>query len=432
MRGAMTQSPAHRTCLGRESTPAPCRTLTEVFKDCVQCLRGEGNPLPHASPFLGGVCGELAARTALWFRIGFAVTLAVLAASTVAISAHNAELERRLAEGEDQVSDISRKVTRTEDRSPTRDELGALRDELVNRFSVTLKRIEALEERNRAAKRVIAAASRSVVFLQGAYGFEHEETGKPLRYLTAPNGEPFKTRHGGIAVSPEGGGPPVEVNFTGTAFVVGTQGHLLTNRHVAIPWEDDDALERFAAVGFAPVMRRFVGFLPGETESFTVRIAGAGDDDVAVLRASLPPGPVSHLEIASRQPRPGDDVIVMGYPTGIRALVARAGERFIEELEQDGELDFWLVTRKLSEAGGIAPLASRGIVGQVSEAAVVYDAETARGGSGGPVLDLDGKVIAINSAIIPEFGGSNIGVPIRRTLGLLARTAESEKALAKR
>ena len=29
----------------------------------------------------------------------------------------------------------------------------------------------------------------------------------------------------------------------------------------------------------------------------------------------------------------------------------------------------------------------------------------------GPVLGVDGKVVAVNAAIIPQFGGSNLGVP---------------------
>jgi S1-C subfamily serine protease len=32
-------------------------------------------------------------------------------------------------------------------------------------------------------------------------------------------------------------------------------------------------------------------------------------------------------------------------------------------------------------------------------------------GSGGPVLDLDGHLVAVNAAIMPESGGSNLGVP---------------------
>ena len=85
----------------------------------------------------------------------------------------------------------------------------------------------------------------------------------------------------------------------------------------------------------------------------------------------------------------------------------------------DGDLDFWSVTRQLSEAGHIKPLATRGIVGQVTSARVVYDAETTSGGSGGPVLGLNGEVNAVNSAILREFGGSNLGVPASEVHRLL-------------
>ncbi len=84
-------------------------------------------------------------------------------------------------------------------------------------------------------------------------------------------------------------------------------------------------------------------------------------------------------------------------------------------------LDFWRVARRLADGGHISPLASRGIVGQVTSRAVVYDAETSRGGSGGPVLDLEGRVVAVNAAILPEFGGSNMGVPAAYARRLLRR-----------
>ena len=69
--------------------------------------------------------------------------------------------------------------------------------------------------------------------------------------------------------------------------------------------------------------------------------------------------------------------------------------------------------------GHIAPLASRGIVGQATAATIVYDAETTHGGSGGPVLDANGSVVAVNTAILPEFGGSNLGVPAAKVRALL-------------
>ncbi len=120
------------------------------------------------------------------------------------------------------------------------------------------------------------------------------------------------------------------------------------------------------------------------------------------------------LRLADAPPAPGDEVIVMGYPTGLRSLLAQSGEAFIEELQKAEDTDFWSVAARLASEGHIAPLASRGIVGQVTQATIVYDAETTLGGSGGPVLDIEGAVVAVNVAVLPEYGGSNLGVPVAR------------------
>ena len=90
-------------------------------------------------------------------------------------------------------------------------------------------------------------------------------------------------------------------------------------------------------------------------------------------------------------------------------------------MQKGGELDFWAVSERLSEKSLIRPLASRGIVGRVTRATIVYDAETTHGGSGGPVLDTSGRVVAVNAAILPEYGGSNLGIPADHVKRLLAK-----------
>ena len=47
---------------------------------------------------------------------------------------------------------------------------------------------------------------------------------------------------------------------------------------------------------------------------------------------------------------------------------------------------------------------------QVTGDKLIYDAPTARGGSGGPVLNLRGEVVGINSAYIDGFSGGTLGI----------------------
>ena len=109
----------------------------------------------------------------------------------------------------------------------------------------------------------------------------------------------------------------------------------------------------------------------------------------------------------------------MGYPTGLRAMLAQAGKSFVMKIREAGETDFWKVAQRLSENGFIQPLASQGIVAKVTAATIVYDADTAKGGSGGPVMDSSGQVVGVNAAVLPEYGGSNIGVPLKKLRELL-------------
>lgn len=71
--------------------------------------------------------------------------------------------------------------------------------------------------------------------------------------------------------------------------------------------------------------------------------------------------------------------------------------------------DLWTGLTEMAERGHIKPLATRGIISQVSQDIITYDAETAVGGSGGPVLDLGGSVVAINRAVVGQLGGSSPG-----------------------
>lgn len=395
----------------------PRRSVAEAFADCVDGARFDHrNVISVTGRVLGDMTSELMVRTTLWFRVGVLMLLAALVVSTVYLIVENRRLTERMARSEAQMAGMSLILQQTQSEAITQEDLLALRSSLEVGLETAVERVGALEERFGASARIISAASQSVVFLQGSYGFVDKETRRPLRYVAVgPDGEPLRTPGGGPAVTLEGEGPEVEIQYTGTAFVASADGLLLTNRHVAMPWEQEesDAIEQ---MGLEPVSQRFIGYLPDVPQGFDVQLVSASEDsDVALLSCTDLVGEVPQLTLSTATPQPGDEVIVLGYPTGIRAMLARTDQSLLDTLREQDEVDFWTVVAHLAKVGHIRPIATRGIVGQVTGSAIVYDAETTHGGSGGPVINLSGEVIAVNAAILPEFGGSNIGVPVDRT-----------------
>jgi len=347
------------------------------------------------------------------------VAAIVLVAATTAMTARrNLVLERRLIAEIERVDGVS---TLVEDAmAPVVTDADLAR--ILSGLQATTDRVDALEAMSTASARVIASAADAVVFLQGSYQFFEPASGRPLRMMIGPDGQPIRNPFGHPALSLDGDGPPLEVSLTGTGFIATPEGLLLTNRHVAIPWEFDDAAAGIIRSGFEPRWRRFQAFLPGTPAAHPVDLVIASDEaDLAVVQMLDVSGEVHHVDLSTEIPAAGDAVLVMGYPLGLRALMARTDAGFISGLQRDGVSDFFDQAERMAEAGFIQPLATRGIVGQVTGASVVYDAETTSGGSGGPVLSLDGSVVAVNTAILPEFGGSNLGVPAAAALALIRR-----------
>jgi len=242
--------------------------------------------------------------------------------------------------------------------------------------------------------------------------------------VLGPDGMPLQTPFGKPLVDPDGTGKPIEFQFTGTGFLLKNDGHLVTNRHVALPWTSGDQMTSFEQSGLEPEMLKLVAYLPGlETPLDAALLASSGTADVALLSLDVSATMGRGLILAQDVPDIGDEVILIGFATGLRALLAQAGRDFLAALEEKGETDFWTVATRLSEEDRIAPLASRGIIAQITNKAVIYDAETTVGGSGGPALNSNGHVVAVNAAILPEFGGANIGVPVLEVHRLLETIA---------
>ncbi len=400
-------------------------SVEDILSDAVAYARTSRKPIrSRLSHVLFESARRILLETTLVFRATVIVVLMALTAFVAWQYRSGVLMQRTLQEDALRLEVIASTLSETREEALTATELAELREQLELQLVTSTDRLSVLERRLGASGRVISDSTASVAFLQGAYGLRQKETGKFLRHVLGPDGMPLQTPFGKPLVDPDGTGKPMEFQFTGTGFLLKNGGHLVTNRHVALPWTSGNQMASFEQSGLEPEMLKLVAYLPGlEMPVDAALLASSDTADVALL--SLDPSATMGrgLILAQDVPDIGDEVILIGFATGLRALLAQAGREFLAALEERGETDFWTVARRLSEEDRIAPLASRGIIAQITNKAVIYDAETTVGGSGGPALDSNGHVVAVNAAILPEFGGANIGVPVLEVHRLLETIA---------
>lgn len=324
----------------------------------------------------------------------------------------NADLQNQLQASDQHVQQMTEEIHTLRKDVASRSELDDLRAGLTG----TDARVSAMEAGSVAP--LVAQVGASVGLVQGRYVLVDAKNGQPLR-MQMQGGEVLYQEDGSPRLTLKGNGPVFISTFMGTFFVLDEQGTLLTNRHVVLPWEHGLGARAMLQFKVRPMVVELRGFLPGQAAPFDVMVLGVGREDLALLRGNGPVLQAVPLRLAQSNPLPGDTALVFGYPTGVRALLARAGNDFLERLQQLPAMEDSRLVDVLSQSGLIKPLVSRGIVGQVTPSAVVYDAQTAGGGSGGPVVNLRGEVMAVNRAILTNFTGSNMGVPVEVVRELL-------------
>ena len=151
----------------------------------------------------------------------------------------------------------------------------------------------------------------------------------------------------------------------GSGFVYDTSGHVITNAHVV------DGAES-AKVRFA------------DGKSYDATVVGVdASTDLAVLKVDAPASALHPIELAdSSQVAVGDVVVAIGSPFGLENSV----------------------TAGIVSALGRSMQAPNGYT---ITGAIQTDAAINHGNSGGPLLDLDGKVVGVNAQIESESGGND-------------------------
>ncbi len=210
----------------------------------------------------------------------------------------------------------------------------------------------------------------------------------------------FKNRRGpggGSKGGERGDNPPRKTNSLGSGFIIDTAGVVVTNNHVIA-----DADE--------------INVILNDGTKIKADLVGVDKKtDLAVLKFK-PPKPLVAVKFGdSDKLRLGDWVVAIGNPFSLGGTVT----------------------------AGIVSAKNRDISSGPYDSYIQTDAAINRGNSGGPLFNLDGDVIGVNTLIISPSGGS-IGIgfavpsktvvgrgrpapPVRRTAPRLARRAHPER-----
>jgi serine protease Do len=187
----------------------------------------------------------------------------------------------------------------------------------------------------------------------------------------------FKNRRGGPGGDKGGGGmQPRKTNSLGSGFIVDTSGVVVTNNHVIA-----DADE--------------INVIMNDGTKIKATLVGVDKKtDLAVLKFT-PVKPLTSVKFGdSDKLRLGEWVIAIGNPFSLGGTVT----------------------------AGIVSARNRDINSGPYDSYIQTDAAINRGNSGGPLFNLDGEVIGVNTLIISPSGGSigiGFAVPSKTVVGVV-------------
>ncbi len=289
-------------------------------------------------------------------------------------------------------------------------------ESLKKQLQDTQNRLSRLENEGRVAETIVHTYGPSICLLHVVVQFRDNDSGRLIRISTDATGKPQVDDKGMVSLEIEGAGPPLQIDVFGTGFLVARDGRLLTNHHVAEPWWSNDELKQLLDRGASAFAASYTVYFPGSLQGIAAKLDRiSAHADLATLKLETPAPPhAALLELDTRKEASvsGDPVVLIGYPTGIDGILARAGSDTTQKVVENAH-EVTQIVSQLAEQHLIRPTTTQGHIGDVLTDKIVYDAATTSGGSGGPLFNRDGKVIGVNFATLSDFGGSNLAVPVR-------------------
>jgi S1-C subfamily serine protease len=287
---------------------------------------------------------------------------------------------------------------------------------LKKQLQETQNRLKRLENEGRVAETIVHTYGPSVCLLHVVVQFRDKDSGQVIRISTDATGRPLADDKGMVSLETEGTGSPLQLDVFGTAFLIARDGRLLTNHHVVEPWWGDEGLKQLLDKGAIAFASSYTAYFPASSQGIPAKVERISTQaDLATLKLQTPEPPrtaILELDDRSEASVTGDAVVLIGYPTGIEGILARAGNDVTQKVAENAH-GLTQIVSQLASQHLIRPTTTQGHIGDVLKDKIVYDAATTSGGSGGPLFNRSGKVIGVNFAILSDFGGSNLAVPVR-------------------
>ncbi len=237
----------------------------------------------------------------------------------------------------------------------------------------------------------------------------------------------------------------------GTAFLVDGEGHMLTSRHVVCPWLEDSNLlatvQHFRQAGKTPKFkyRIFLWFegarafnrvsrlmeSPDLTDVYFVETAYSTESEPRLYIAGVPKPPVQTRQVITSPLK--DDFAVIKIdpvPAGLMPLPLdlKLDSKSVPKLSRLITIGFPLGSR--TQADTVNASVTGGNVRRSFENLLQVDTSLYGGNSGGPMIDIRGKVIGIAAGVAMDIaqGFMQAGTP-RWDLGMVLPITNAAKFL---
>ena len=184
-----------------------------------------------------------------------------------------------------------------------------------------------------------------------------------------PGFEEFFRQFGGQVPQGDGGGVVTQRGQSlGSGFIISPDGYIVTNNHVVAPARDNATVESITVT------------MADQKEYQATLVGRDTATDLAVLKINATNMPFVRFGDSTRT-RVGDWVVAIGNPFGLGGTVTAGIVSALHRNLEAGQYDRYIQT----------------------------DASINSGNSGGPMFDINGNVIGINTALISPTGG-NVGI----------------------